>query len=181
MKKMKILCLAAAIMLTLAACVNAPEETETPTNTPTPTERPVDKKTVAEHKKIAERVYQAVRSSGTYRAEMMVQDDATYMSEVLGLDPSWYDVAIVEIPMMSTNVDMFALIHPTEGNFENVEAAIKGYQDFLINDSIQYPMNEAKVRNCKAVAIGDYMFFILLTSPDKAIEAIEEVLGEKSK
>ena len=50
------------------------------------------------------------------------------MDNVLGLDSSWYDVALVEIPMISTNVDMFALIHPTEGNFENVEAAIKNYQ-----------------------------------------------------
>lgn len=82
---------------------------------------------------------------------------------------------------MSTNVDMFALIHPTEGNFENVEAAIKNYQDFLINDSFQYPMNMGKVKNCRAVAIGDYMFFILLDFPDNAIKAIEEVLAEESE
>ncbi|MBP3594701.1 MAG: DUF4358 domain-containing protein [Lachnospiraceae bacterium] len=204
MRKIKFLCLAAMVMLAMTACggktdeepdnnsptlTMTPEPTVTvePTNTPTaeptaePTKRPADNKTVEEHKKIAEKIYQAVKGSGTYNAELMVQDDETYMSDVLGLDSSWYDVAIVEIPMFSTNVDMFALIHPTEGNFENVETAIKNYQDFVINDSFQYPMNVEKVKKCKAEAIGDYMFFILLNSPDKAIQAIEEVLAKESE
>lgn len=200
MRKIKFLCLAAIAMLTLTACTgqeeggpenNSPTLTMTPepTNTPTqaveptaePTKRPVDNKTVEEHKKIAEKIHKAVRGRCAYKAELMVQDDEAYMSDVLGLDSSWYDVAIVEIPMISTYVDMFALIHPTEGNFENVEAAIKNYQNFLINDSIQYPMNVGKVRNCRAVAIGDYMFFILLDFPDSAIKAIEEVLAKQSE
>lgn len=200
MKKNKILCMAITALLALTACAGKPEKvpennmptptiTQEPGNTPTqaveptaePTKRPVDNKTVEEHKKLAEKIYQAVKSSCTYKAELMVQDDETYMSDVLGLDSNWYDVAIVEIPMMSTNVDMFALIHPTEGNFENVETAIKSYQDFLINDSIQYPMNEGKVKTCRAEAIGDYVFFILLNAPDKAIKAIEEVIAEESE
>ena len=198
MKKINFLCLSAIALLTLTACAGKPEgvpenSTSTPitavepTNIPTqaveptvePTKRPADNKTVEEHKKIAEKIYLAVKGSGTYNAELMMQDDETYMSDVLGLDSSWYDVAIVEIPMFSTNVDMFALIHPTEGNFENVETAIKNYQDFVINDSFQYPMNVEKVKKCKAEAIGDYMFFILLNSPDKAIQAIEEVLAKE--
>lgn len=201
MRKTIFFCLAAIAILTMTACAskaegvpenNSPTPTITlePTNTPMqegvvptvePTKRPADNKTVEEHKKLAEKIYLAVKGSCTYNAELMVQDDETYMSDVLGLDSSWYDVAIVEIPMMSTNVDMFALIHPTEGNFENVESAIKNYQDFLINDSFQYPMNVGKVKNCRAVAIGDYMFFILLNFPDNAIKAIEEVLAEESE
>ena len=200
MKKNKFLCMAITALLALTACAGKSEKVPennmpTPTitqelgNTPTqtveptaePTKRPADNKTVEEHKKLAEKIYQAVKGNCTYKAELMVQDDEMYMSDVLGLDSSWYDVAIVEIPMMSTNVDMFALIHPTEGNFENVEAAIKNYQDFVINDSFQYPMNVEKVQNCKAEAIGDYMFFILLNSPDKAIKAIEEVLAKESE
>lgn len=200
MRKAILLYLAAIVMLTMTACAgkqeemtennsSAPTTTVEPTNTPTqavvptvePTKRPADKKTVEEHKKLAEKIYQAVKRSCTYKAELMVQDDETYMSDVLGLDSTWYDVAIVEIPMISTNVEMFALIHPTEGNFENVETAIKSYQDFLINDSIQYPMNEGKVKNCRAEVIGDYVFFILLNAPDKAIKAIEEVIAEESE
>lgn len=193
-------------MLTMTACVskaegepesNSPipkmsteptitvEPTSTPTQTvePTaePTKRSADNKTVEQHKALIEKIYNAVKARCTYKAELMVQDDETYMSDVLGLDSSWYDVAIVEIPMFSTNVDMFAVIHPTEGNFENVEAAIKNYQDFVINDSFQYPMNVEKVKKCKAEAIGDYVFFILLNSPDNAIKAIEEVLAKESE
>lgn len=204
MRKIKILCLAAIVMLAMTACAGKQEEvpenntptitleptgTVVPTISPTqaveptaePTKRPADNKTVEEHKKLAEKIYQAVKGSCIYKAELMVQDDEMYMSDVLGLDSSWYDVAIVEIPMFSTNVDMFALIHPTEGNFENVETAIKNYQDFVINDSFQYPMNVEKVQKCKAEAIGDYMLFILLNSPDKAIQAIEEVLAKESE
>lgn len=186
MKKTIFFYLAAITMLTLTACAGKPEEVPentslTPTITLEPTKRPADNKTVEEHKELAEKIYKAVKESGTYNAELMVQDDAMYMSDVLGLDSSWYDVAIVEIPMISLNVDMFAIIHPTEGNFENVEAAIKSYQDFLINDSVQYPMNVVKVRNCRAVAMGDYMFFILLECPNDAIKAIEEVLAKESE
>ena len=206
MRKAKIFCFTAITMLAMAACAgkakempenNSPTPTITleptitvePTNTPTqaveptaePTKRPADNKTVEEHKALMEKIYNAVKARGTYKAELMVQDDETYMSDVLGLDSSWYDVAIVEIPMFSTNVDMFAVIHPTEGNFENVEAAIKNYQDFVINDSFQYPMNVEKVKKCKAEAIGDYVFFILLDFPDNAIKAIEEVLAEESE
>lgn len=186
MRKMIFFCLAAIALLTMTACAGKTEGVQeknspTLTTTPEPTKRPADNKTVEEHKKLAEKIYQAVKGSCTYNAELMVQDDETYMSDVLGLDSSWYDVAIVEIPMMSTNVDMFALLHPTEGNFENVEAAIKNYQDFLINDSFQYPMNVGKVKNCKAVTIGDYVFFILLNFPDNAIKAIEEVLAKESE
>ena len=200
MRKIKFLCLVAFALLTLTACAGKPEEvpenntptptiTQEPENTPTqaveptaePTKRPADNKTVEEHKKLAEKIHKAVKGRCAYKAELMVQDDETYMSDVLGLDSSWYDVAIVEIPMFSTNVDMFALIHPTEGNFENVEAAIKNYQDFVINDSFQYPMNVEKVKKCRAEAIGDYVFFILLDFPDSAIKAIEAVLAEESE
>lgn len=200
MRKIKFLCLAAFALLTLTACASKQEEvpgnnsptptiTQEPENTPTqaveptaePTKRPADNKTVEEHKKLAEKIHKAVKGRCAYKAELMVQDDETYMSDVLGLDLSWYDVAIVEIPMFSTNVDMFALIHPTEGNFGNVEAAIKNYQDFVINDSFQYPMNVEKVKKCRAEAIGDYVFFILLDFPDSAIKAIEEVLAEESE
>lgn len=202
MKRTVIFYLAAVAMLVMTACggktdeepennsptlTMTPEPTVTmePTNTPTAeptaeqTKRPADNKTVEEHKKIAEKIHKAVKARCAYKGELMVQDDATYMSDVLGLDSSWYDVAIVEIPMISVNVDMFALIHPTEGNFENVEIAIKNYQDFMINDSFQYPMNEGKVRNCRAEVIGDYVFFILMDFPDNAIEAIEAGLAEE--
>lgn len=186
MKKTIFLCLSAIAMLAMTACAGEAEgetgnNSPTPTITLEPTKRPAENKTVEEHKALVEKIYKAVKASCTYNAELMVQDDETYMSDVLGLDSSWYDVAIVEIPMISLNVDMFAIIHPTEGNFENVEAAIKSYQDFLINDSVQYPMNVVKVKNCKAEAIGDYVFFILLDSPDNAIKAIEEVLTEESE
>lgn len=99
----KFICLTAIAMLTLTACAskaeggpenNSPEPTITvePTNTPTqavvptaePTKRPADNKTIQEHQELAEKIYQAVKDRCTYNAELMMQDDATYMSDVLG-------------------------------------------------------------------------------------------------
>ncbi len=159
--------LAAAVML--AACgkkENEGEATPTPSPSPiedmTPTPQPEQN---ADAGQIVQNIYQAVQEAyGTaYGPDMQVQGESYYMQDTLKLDTTWYDHAVVEVPMMTMNVDTFAIIHATEGNVDKVAAAMKAYQDYLINDSFQYPMNMPKVQASLTGAVGDYVYFVVLS------------------
>lgn len=97
-----------------------------------------------------------------YLPNVQVQDDPTYMQELLKLDASWYDDAIVEIPMIGANADKLILIHATEGNLENVKAALEAHKQSLIDDSMQYPMNKPRVQAAWIATVGDYAIFSIL-------------------
>lgn len=159
--------LAAAVMLT--ACgkkENEGEATPIPSPSPiedmTPTPQPEQS---ADAGQIVQNIYQAVQEAyGTaYGPDMQVQGESYYMQDTLKLDTTWYDHAVVEVPMMTMNVDTFAIIHATEGNVDKVAAAMKAYQDYLINDSFQYPMNMPKVQASLTGAVGDYVYFVVLS------------------
>ncbi|MBE5950928.1 MAG: DUF4358 domain-containing protein [Lachnospiraceae bacterium] len=97
-----------------------------------------------------------------YFPNVQVQDDPAYMQELLKLDASWYDEAVVEIPMIGANADKLILIHATEGNLENVKAALEAHKQSLIEDSMQYPMNKPRVQTAWVVTVGDYAIFSIL-------------------
>ncbi len=140
--------------------------TETPDNTtPEPTETPVPV-IEEDHAQMVDSIYQAVveHFGEAYYPDMQIQNEAYYMENTLKLDASWYDKAIVEIPMMSSGADMFAIIHPTEGNLENVKKAMDDYKSYLVNDSFQYPMNMPKVQAAVVETLDDeYVIFSILT------------------
>jgi len=95
----------------------------------------------------------------------MPYDTAT-LSELFGIDSTWYDAAIAEGPMMSVHVDKFVAIHATEGNVENVAKALNEYRDVLVADTMQYPMNVAKIQGSVVETVGDYVFFSMVGSLD---------------
>ena len=88
--------------------------------------------------------------------------DATALSELFGVDPSWYDAAIADGPLMSVHVDKFIAIHATEGNVENVANALNEYRDILVADTMQYPMNVAKIQGSVVETVGDYVFLSMI-------------------
>lgn len=117
-----------------------------------------------------------------YFPNVQVQDDPGYMQELLKLDASWYDEAIVEIPMIGANADKLILIHATEGNLENVKAALEAHKQALIDDLMQYPMNKPRVQTAWVVTVGDYAIFSILggavDNPEEmGIYSDEDLLG----
>lgn len=141
-----------------------PQGTQTPSVPTNPTEAPVENTT--DHKQVVQDIYQAVVETygSAYLPDMGVQEDAFFMQDTLKLDASWYDAAIVEVPMMTSNADMFAILHVTEGNLENVKKAFEDYQSYLINDSFQYPMNMPKIQGSVVETLGDeYVMFSILS------------------
>ena len=66
--------------------------------------------------------------------------------------------------MMSVHVDTFIAVHANEGQADTVEEALNSYREYLVNDTMMYPMNIGKVAACRVYRNGDYVFFIMLGS-----------------
>lgn len=88
--------------------------------------------------------------------------DALSLQELFGLSPEWYDAVIAEGPMISVHIDKFVGVHATEGNVEQVAAALNAYRDSIISDLSQYPSNLVKIQGSVVETIGDYVFFSML-------------------
>ena len=98
--------------------------------------------------------------------------DEVTLKDLFGIDSAWVAEYAAEMPMMMTNVDTFIIVKPTEGNAQNVIDALNSYQDFQVNESMQYPMNIQKVRAAQIFEKGGYVFFIRLgTLSDDALYA----------
>ena len=170
----------------LAACGNKNNNETTPTVTVAPTEAPSSDErgdgptepTVApteapteapeatvDHNQMIQNVAQFLKESfgSMYVPDMQMQEDAAYMQDTLGLDASWYDAAYVEVPMMSFGADKFIMIHPTEGNLENVQNAMESYKQAQIADTFQYPSTMTQRQAALVATIGDYVCYMIFT------------------
>lgn len=78
------------------------------------------------------------------------------------IDAEWVASYVAEMPMMMTHVDTLIIVEPTEGNTENVLGALEDYYDYLVNDSMQYPMNIEKVRAAQVFEKDGLVFFFML-------------------
>lgn len=81
---------------------------------------------------------------------------------------------IAEMPMISMSVDTFIAMKAKEGKGDDLEAGLEKYRKYLVEESMQYPMNMAKVNAAKVVRHGDYLFFIMLGKYDDRLDATEE-------
>lgn len=144
------------------APTEAPEVTQAPEETPAPTEAPVAE---ADHAQMIQNVAQALKETYgiLYAPDTQMQNDENYMKDTLGLDASWYDAAYVEIPGMSFGADKFVMIHPTEGNLENVQNALNAFKQTQIEDTFQYPSTLAQRQAAAVETIGDYVCYMIFT------------------
>ncbi len=178
MKKLLAMLLALMMVLSLAACGNknteepaAPEEPsssveETPeTPEETPEETPageVDPKLEELHTALKEAYGE------NYLPSMPL--DETMMSEVVGVNMDNVESFIAEMPMMSAHVDTFIGIKAKEGKADQVEEELKAYHTNIVENSMQYPMNEEKVKASQVIRKGDYVFMMMLGQiPDETI------------
>lgn len=87
---------------------------------------------------------------------------ADILESTFGVQAAWVEEYAAGMPMMITNVDTYIIVKPTEGNTENVVAALESYHDYLVNDSFQYPKDLEKVRAAQVFEKNGYVFFIML-------------------
>ena len=145
-----------------------PDRGEGPVGTQTPSLPSDSNETPAEtvdHAQMIQNVAQALKETygNLYMPDMQMQNDELYMKDLLGLEASWYDAAYVEVPGMSFGVDKFIMIHPTEGNLENVQNALKNFSETQISDAHQYPINLTKLQAATVETIGDYVCYMIFT------------------
>lgn len=89
---------------------------------------------------------------------------------------------IAEIPLMSINVDTFIAIEAEEGKGDVIETVLNDHRQNTVDNSIQYPINQAKVNASKVVRHGDYVFFLMFgkfddrenLTEDEALEFAEK-------
>lgn len=95
------------------------------------------------------------------------------VKDFTGLSDDQIEEFIAQVPMISVGVDTFIAIKATEGNGDAVYKGLEKYRTYLVEESLQYPMNLPKVNAAKVVQYGDYSFFIMLGRYNDEIEDAE--------
>ncbi|MBU5314084.1 DUF4358 domain-containing protein [Tissierella carlieri] len=103
------------------------------------------------------------------------------IKDLTGIKEEDIEVFIAEVPMISVNVDTFIAIKAKEGKGAVIEDSLEKHRKFLVEESLQYPMNMPKVNSAKVVRHGDYVFFLMLGKYDDRQEATEEERLEFAK
>lgn len=104
--------------------------------------------------------------------------DATAIQSVYGISEDMYEEAIAEVPLMSVHVDTFLAFKAKEGQADAIEEKLTEYRDYLINDSMQYPMNVPKINASQIVREGNYVFFIQLGMVENDMADEDELLKQ---
>lgn len=100
--------------------------------------------------------------------------DADELEAVYGVEMDDVEEFIAQSPMISVNIDTFIAIKAKDGESDDVKEDLDGYQEYLLDNSLMYPMNLAKVEASEVVQHGDYVFFIMLGAYDDRDDATDE-------
>lgn len=100
---------------------------------------------------------------------------------IVGVKGSDMESYIAEAPMISVGVDTFIAIKAKEGKADIIEEGLNKHRKYLVEDSMQYPMNIAKVNASEVIRHGDYIFFLMLGKYDDREEATDEERLEFAK
>ena len=108
-----------------------------------------------------------VKMYGTqYFPNVKVHADAEYLkmylADTLKMNEAWVEDIVIEVPMISANVDTLILVKPSAGNAENVINALNEYKRYLVEETMQYPMNVARIQKAVVQQVGDYVCFSIL-------------------
>ncbi|WP_313528584.1 DUF4358 domain-containing protein [Anaerotignum sp.] len=124
------------------------------------------------------------------------QLDEENFSQKFGVDKANVKNFLAEVPMIGTFVDTLVIIEAEDGKADAVETSLNEYRDALLADTMQYPMNLAKINSSVVYRVDEYVFFIMLGAIDevneeesaqlsfaqeevqKAIDAINEVVNQ---
>lgn len=109
-----------------------------------------------------EKVHKAVKDvyGENYIPSMPIE--IKQLSEMYGITTDNIEEFIAEGPAISTHVDVFIGAKAKSGKVDEVEKEFIAYKDKLVKDSMQYPMNLAKVNAAQVVKEGDYVFFVMV-------------------
>lgn len=141
------------------ADTSAPEDTNAPDNTGETDEPTGDGE--------AAKVLDAIKTAygDDYLPTMPI--DEFYLTSVLGMEESSFTDFAGEVPMISAHADMAIIVKAADGKKGDVKAKLEAYQAYLTEESMQYPMNLAKINASKVLENGDFLGFIILGKFDE--------------
>lgn len=96
------------------------------------------------------------------------------LENLTGVKEEDIDEYIAESPMISVNIDTFIAIEAEDGKGDSVEEALESYRTNIVENSMMYPMNQAKASAAKVVRHGDYIFFLMIGKYDDREDITEE-------
>ena len=107
--------------------------------------------------------------------------DQDVLAEQYGIKKNMYEEVIAEGPMLSFQIDTFIAVKAKDGKAEEVKAAMEKYKQYLLDESMQYPMNASKIPATQVYRFGNYVFFSMLVSPQGEEPESEEAYLEAAK
>ena len=118
------------------------------------------------------KVYKAVKAAygDDYIPNVKLRKEEA--NEVYGLKSSWYSGIVAERPMMSAHCDELIIVKAKNNSSKKkIKSALVKYQKALIEDTMQYPVNQTKLQASKIYVKGNYVCFFVLGSIDnKTVE-----------
>ena len=114
-----------------------------------------------------------------YLPNMTIDEDV--LAEQYGIKKNMYEEVIAEGPMLSFQIDTFIAVKAKDGKAEAVKAAMEKYKQYLLDESMQYPMNASKIPATQVYNFGNYVFFSMLVSPQGEEPESEEAYLEAAK
>lgn len=172
MKKTLICTLAALFAVaTIAGCSS--NTTSSSASSTVSSEAPVSSEVAAVDVSISE-VHEAVKAAYGDNYVPSMPFEELQLKELFGVNTDNVEEFILEGPMMSAHIDMFAAVKAKEGKGEEVESELNAYRDMLVSDTMQYPSNLAKIAASQVIRHGDYVFFVMLGAFNEDMEATED-------
>lgn len=135
--------------------------------------------------------YKSGQLKGTYDATIAkvyagngpnfeVTGDASFISGRFGIESSLYNEALVAMPMMNVNVDIFMGFEAKDSkSAESIKAKLDSYKASVIADREAFPYlpdHLPKARAAKVVTKGNYVFYISMA--DIPMETEENKMQE---
>jgi len=99
--------------------------------------------------------------------------DETMLSDMFGINAEDCESFVAEMPMIGVHPDKLIVIQAKEGKADAIEETLNTLRDNLIADTMQYPMNIAKINASAVLREGNYVAFLLLGAPNENMDASE--------
>lgn len=96
---------------------------------------------------------------------------AEEIQNLTGVSANWYTSAYVEQPKISVHIDTLMIFKAKNtASKKKILKKVKAYQTYLIEDTMQYPSNQYKIKGSTIYTNGNYVCFIMLGNIDFSIE-----------
>lgn len=100
--------------------------------------------------------------------------DETMLNDMFGINAADCESFVAEMPMIGVHPDKLIVIEAKEGKADALYEALVGIREGMVNDTMQYPMNIAKINASVVLREGNYIAFMVLGAPNENMEATEE-------